>query len=77
MARLSAAQRHAISVVAHGIYAASCDCNVEGMKGFKQSWIKGLSPQDRAMVKFFEEELKRIPRDMLQLMEEDRNGSSS
>lgn len=77
MARISQAQQAAISVIAHLIWASQIQRNVQGMAGFEQHWLKKQTPHDRALVEFFQAELKRIPGDMAKMMEEERNGPST
>lgn len=77
MARLSAAQQHAASVIAHAIVVRSMASNVQDMEGFEDFYLKKLSAQDRALVKHFRAELKRIPEDLARMMEKDRNGPST
>lgn len=78
MARLTQAQKHAASVIAHAIYASKIDREVEGMNGFEAHYSKTFSANDRALVKFFKEEMTRILQDFAQMLkEEERNGASS
>lgn len=75
MAKISQAQRHAASIIAHALWATQLANKVEGMKGFEPTWFKAQTPHDRALVDFFRAELKRIPGDMAKMMEKENDGA--
>ncbi len=78
MARVSQSQRSAVSVIAHAILIKDMSGKVKGFQGFYDFLLKDLSANDRALVKLFLEELKRIPADLLKMIEEEkRNGTPS
>ena len=61
MAKISAATRHALSVIAHMAMAQDMDKNVfqkQGVSGFYDNWLKTQTTQDRAIIA----ELQKIGR---------------
>lgn len=77
MARIAQAQKDAVSVIAHAFWASQVENNVPGMKGYEAAWLKAQTPHGRALVEFFKAELKRIRRDVVKMMEAEKNGSPS
>lgn len=78
MARVSQSQKHAVSLIAHAVMAKDMAGKIEGFDGYYAFWLKQQSTNDRALVKLFLDELKRIPADLLKMMkEEKRNGTPS
>ena len=77
MARLAQQRKHDASIIAHSIHMNALNKNVAGMNGVEEYWLKELSANDRALVKYFREEMARIPADLKRMMEEKRNGTPS
>ncbi|SDI53209.1 hypothetical protein [Propionivibrio dicarboxylicus] len=77
MARLTKAQKRVISIIAHGLVAESISRNVEGLQGFRDFIENSMDATERAIVKFFVDELKRIPKELATEIEEWKNGTSS
>ena len=76
MARVSQSQRHAVWVIAHAAMAKDMSRKIKGFEGYYEFWLKQQSAHDRALVTLFLDELKRIPADLMKMVEEEkRNGT--
>lgn len=71
MAKLSAATRNALSILAHAEMARGIEKNVEGAKGFYDFWLKQQRVSDRAILKEFEKIAREAYVEMLRMMQEE------
>lgn len=75
MAKLSAATRHALNIIAHAAMARDLDKNVfqkqHGVKGFYESWLKQNTAADRAIIADFEKLCRDANKEMVRLLAQD------
>lgn len=73
MAKLSAATRNALSVVAHSIIALNLEQKVmqkNSASGFYEFWLKNQSAADKAIIEEFSKMSREAYRELARLLEE-------
>ena len=74
MAKISAATRHALDIVAHNLIVHGIEQKVmkaHGAAGFYDHWLKQQTAGDRAIIREFEKMSREAYAEMARLMQEE------
>lgn len=76
MVKLSAATKHALSLVAHAMMAKGISNNVTGMGSFYDFWMKEQTPKDREIIEAFLQLSTRARKDFSAMLAKDMKDSN-